>query len=101
MIRPPIWTRSPRLPRSNPKHRKTHEPLLFDHPRDGDLGTAHEGRVLDFLVEGFLADQAESAGDLPFDVVGEAGKDLRMVAAPEAFHVLLDRALVGGHSNLR
>jgi hypothetical protein len=45
--------------------------------------------------------QVKRAGDHPFDVIGQAGQDHGVVAAPEALHVPLDRLFVFRHCSRR
>lgn len=52
--------------------------------RDGEGGAAHEPRILNFLVDGFLANQVKCARHFPLDVISQAEENLLSVAFPEA-----------------
>lgn len=59
----------------------------------GEHRAAGECLVLDLAVEGLLAFEVPEPGEIPDDIVGQAGEDLLVIAAPEPVHVSLDHIL--------
>ena len=74
-----------------------HDILLLDQPGHRDGRTAHEGVVLDLLVEGGFARDAKCSGNEPLDVIGQARQDGGVIGPAERVHIVVDRLLVSGH----
>jgi hypothetical protein len=77
-----------------------HDVILFRHAGKLYGRVADEGIILDLLVEGVLPEHMKCSWDNPFDVVGQAGKDLSVIALVEAVDVLPHSLLVQAHGLL-
>lgn len=82
--------------RENGSFRDDHV-VFFRHARDLNDGLTRERGVLDFFIEGGLADVAEEPVHEPLHVVRQAIEDLRMVEFVETVDVPLDGLFVDAH----
>jgi hypothetical protein len=70
---------------------------LFRHASYDDGRAAGECLVFNLFVEGLLPANMEHSRNEPFDIVGEAGKNHRMVGTAKSLHIPLNGLLVFGH----
>ena len=71
--------------------------VLFDHATDMYCGAANERVVFNLFVEGALSFDMKCAGYQPFDVVGQARQNFRVIGSREGIHVLLNGLFIWGH----
>src|SRR5262249_38881239 len=76
---------------------RDHDVLVLDDAIDGQGRDADELVALDFLIEGGLAGEMRVSREIPRDVVGQAGQDPGVIAAPEPLEVLLDNCRASYH----